>query len=320
MKKMKLGMITFLSILGFILIIVSCEKEAGIEQTYTPIVGSSEFLPDHDEVIPLIKKFKAIHAEYMEGLKAYSDMPLEQALWTLEASVNYDFASENDSTTDFVYDTIIVYVDSYYENDTVKVDGESLLEAYDDLYDFVYSQITDSSYSQLIAGDVSITDTTTTTTTFMMVTVIGPLVTGNYGINSSDYWYAAMGEGKCDSFIGQNEGRDAADRLHQVLNWNHGMSLACGNGQIFYTSIDSYTIRKENGEFIFWNGDYDECLAPANLTYWQSVAESEIDAKCTDGHVFIDVEFEDDFEYSSSTFHHVMQQLQVGIPYCVVNN
>ncbi len=316
---MKLGMIAFLAILGLLIVIFSCKKEADLRQIYTSEQIHSEFLPGHEEVIPLILKFKETQVNYRNGLKTFADMPLDQALWTLEASVNYDFASENDSTTDFVYDTITVYVDSYYENDTVKVDGESLLEAYDDLFDFITEHISDTANTQLIAGDLSVTDTTTTTTTFMLVTITGPYITGDRSINSTDYWYAANGLGMCDE---TNVGKDAADRIDQVLNWNHGMSIACASGSsLFYTNITvEYLDKDGNGNYYFWNGDdADECLEPTDMAYWVNDVESTIESFRPASKIFIDVDFQSSLDLSNSKWFHMAYPVRYGIPNCISN-
>ena len=319
MKKVKLGTIAFLAILGIIVIVYSCKKDADLKKNYNYSRNNSEFIPDNNEVISLIKRFKAAHTAYEQGLKTYSDMPLEQALWTLEATVNYDFASERDSTTDFVYDTLVVYVESYYDEDTLILDGESLMEAYDDLYDFIFEQVTDSSNTRLIAGDLSITDTNSTTTTFTLVCITGPFVTGDYSINNTDYWNAANELGKCGNYSGQQTGKDASTRINQVLNWNHGYGYACANGgNLFYTSIDSVYIADDclNGWCFWYGSSANECLDPDDMAYWVGVAEDVLEDNRPTGKVFIDVIYIDDYWSLSSTWVHRVCPVRYGIINC----
>jgi hypothetical protein len=148
--------------------------------------------------------------------------------------------------------------------------------------------------------------------------VTGSYIPGDLGINDTDYWFAAMELGKCGPYQGQNIGWDASTRLDQVLNWNHGMVLACGNGgTLFYTSIDEIILVDGPNGWLFWNGPTaDECLDPSDMNYWWDVAEDEIEAHRPFGKVFIDVYFHWDFWLPTITFVHMMDPVRYGIPNC----
>ena len=169
MKKIKLGIFTILLLTGVFVIIFSCNKEAGLKNDQTFNYSASEYIPNSEDVILLILKFKEAHADYQNGLKTFSDMPVDQALWTLEATANYDYASEKDSTADYVYDSVFVYIDSYINgDDELILEGGSLMDAYDVLFDFIYDQIAASPNTVLIVGDLSVVEATTPLTTFML--------------------------------------------------------------------------------------------------------------------------------------------------------
>ncbi len=320
MKKIKLGIFTILLLTGVFVIIFSCKKEAGLTNDQTFNYSASEYIPNSEDVISLILKFKEAHSNYENGLKTFSDMPVDQALWTLEATANYDYASEKDSTADYVYDSIFVYIDSYINgDDELILEGGSLIDAYDVLFDFIYVQITASPNSVLIVGDLSIVEAATPVTTFMLSTVTGLIIPGNYGINATDYWYAANELGQCGPYIGQNVGRDASNRINQVLNWNHGLAYACANGGVvFYTSIDSVYIEDgcTNGWCFWYGANANECLDPTDMNYWLGVAEDEIEANRPTGKVFIEVDFIDDFFFPTLLFTHVIRPVRYGIINC----
>ena len=319
MKKIKLGIFTILLLTGVFVIIFSCKKEAGLTNDQTFNYSASEYIPNSEDVISLILKFKEAHSNYENGLKTFSDMPVDQALWTLEATANYDYASEKDSTADYVYDSVFVYIDSYINgDDELILEGESLMEAYDDLFDFIYDQITASPNTVLIVGDLSVVEATTPLTTFMLSTVTGLIIPGNYGINATDYWYAILELGQCGPYPGQNVGWDASNRINQVLNWNHGLAYACANGgTLFYTSIDEFEISiGQYGQWLFWYGQTNECLNPTEMSYWVGIAEDEIEASRPTGKVFIDVEFFDDYCPLSQEFVHRIDPVRYGIINC----
>lgn len=314
------GLVIILGFIGIVAIIASCKKDGGMQNNHQTIAQASEFLPKPGQVIPLILKFKNEHSHFKEGLKTWSDMPLEQALWTIEASANYDFASEKDSVPDFEYDSLIVEIDSYYDSGELMLEGESIMEAYDDIIDFINQGLNAAPSTVLIAADLSIINVGTPLVSFELSTVSGPIVAGNYSINSTDYWYAANELGKCGSYIGQQIGKDASDRIDQVLDWNHGIAYACANGgNVFYTSIDEISLADDctNG-WCFWNGSScNECLDPTDMAYWVGVAEDVIEDNRPAGKVFIDVEYKDDFwPGTPSTWVHRVNPVRYGVINC----
>ncbi len=322
MKKIFLLSLILLFVIGSLYIFNSCKKN---NQDIKQIAKTSyynqskEFLPSKEDVIPLIKQFKISYENYLDGLKSSEDMPLYQALWTLESTVNYDYASDKDSTDNFTYDSIFVYIDSYLnQQNELILTGESIMDAYQKIFSFIFDQLNNGTNDILIVGDLIVVEADTPVTTYKFSMVTGSYILGDLSINNTDYWFAAMGLGKCGPYIGQNIGWDASTRLDQVLNWNHGMQLACGNGgTLFYTSIDEITLYEGPNGWLFWNGPAaDECLDPSDMNYWWGVAEDEIEVNRPSGKVFIDVIFTWDFWYVPPTFLHMMDPVRYGIPNC----
>ncbi|NQT77687.1 MAG: hypothetical protein HQ565_08235 [Bacteroidetes bacterium] len=252
-------------------------------------------------------------------------MPVGTALWTIEASSNYDFASEKDSVPDLEYDSLIVEIDSYYDDGELMLEGESIMEAYDDIIDFINQELNAAPNTVLIAADLNVINAGAPLVSFELSTITGPIVTGNMGINSTDYWWAVVEAGKCDQFQGEEEGKDAADRISQVLNWNYGMAYACVNGGVlFYTSIniEENIFMDDFGWYLFWYGlnGSTECLEPSEMSYWVGEAEGVIESNRPSGKVFIDVEFIDDLDMNFDTFFHKIKNVSYGIINCAPPN
>ena len=322
MKKIFLPLLILLFVVGLLYILNSCKKNnQEIKQIAKTsyINQSKELLPSKEDVIPLIKQFKISYENYLNGLKSYKDMSLYQALWTIESTVNYDYASDKDSTDNFTYDSMFVYVDSYLnQQNELILTGASIMDAYQTLFSFFFDQLNNGTNDILIVGDLIVVEADTPVTTLKLNMVTGSYIPIDLSINNTDYWFATMELGKCGPYLGQNVGWDASTRLNQVLNWNHGMQLACANGgTLFYTSIDEIELRDGPNGWLFWNGPTaNECLDPSDMNYWWDVAEDEIEANKPSGKVFIDVFYSWDLWLGSSTFLHIMDPVRYGIPNC----
>ena len=192
------------------------------------------------------------------------------------------------------------------------------MNAYQTLFSFIFDQLNSGTNDILIVGDLIVVEADTPITTFKLSMVTGSYIPGDLSINNTDYWFVVMEFGKCGPYSGQNVGWDASTRLDQVLNWNHGMQLTCGNGgTLFYTSIDEILLADGLNGWLFWNGPTaDECLDPSDMNYWLGVAEVEIEANRPSGKVFIDVIYRWDFSYVPPTFLHLMDPVRYGIPNC----
>jgi hypothetical protein len=303
-----------------VVIINACSKsETGVEANkgyqYT------EFMPDQGQVIPLITQFNESFQARKQGLKSGEDFPLNEALWMLEAGVNYEFRSEKDSIVNVEYDTVFMNA-GLIEDETGNylVTGDDLMTAYEYLLASTNEILSmGEEPKQLLLADVAIKEVADDQVIFGMTTGIGIELPRMCEVKPNDYWYAASCFGQCGEYQGQNYGLDASNRINELLNARHCMKLGCANGgTLFFTSIDTLVLYEGNGPngFLFWSGDAMECLDPNDIEYWWAIAEDGIEENKPVGKVFIDVNYTWDFWYEPSTWFHKADPVRYGIVNC----
>jgi len=310
-----------LAITGISVVVINaCSKsETGVEANkgyqYT------EFMPDQGQVIPLITQFNESFQAHKQGLKSGGDLPLNEALWMLEAGVNYEFRSEKDSIVNLEYDTVFVNTDLYVdENGNYLVTGDDLMTAYEYLLASTNEILSmGEEPKQLLLADVAVKEVADEQVTFGMTTGIGQNLPRRCEVKPDDYWYPVLGNGQCGPYQGQNIGLDASDRIRELLNAKHCILESCGNGgTVFYTSIEAVDLDNEtNYGWVFWhNQNFQDCLSPDDIQYWWNIAEEGIEYFAPPAKSFIDINYIDEFWMSTSTWCHVGWPVRYGIKNC----
>ena len=324
MKKLSF-LLAIVAITGIgVVIINACSKsESGITNNvgYQP----GEFIPDKSEVIPLIKSFNENYQAHKQNLKSGGDMPLNEALWMLEAGVNYEFRSAKDSLTNIIYYSKLVTTGLITgENGDLIIPGNDLMEAYDALLEFTSGYLMPGEdEKKLLLADVTLDDAGSGEATFALTTGIGIVLPRRCEVKNDDYWYGASAFGQCGDYQGQNIEQDASSRINELLNAKHCSVFACANGgSVFYTSIDSLIIIEGTGanEWAFWSGDAMDCLTPADISYWWDVAEDVIEENRPQGKVFVNVDYTWDYFYADEIYMHKADPVRYGILNCSGGN
>jgi hypothetical protein len=222
-----------------------------------------EFMPAQEDVIPLIKDFNAVYKNYEQGLKSGVDYPLNEALWNLEAGVNYEYRSVKDGlanlTEDSTFVTVPVTVDA---NGNYIVNGDDLAIAYSNLLNFTDIQLTmGGENKKLLVADVSIKNVTPQSATMKMTTSSATPSTPSCDIENDDYWYPVMGDGKCGAYAGQNTGEDASTRINYILNDCYDYN--CSTGIVFFLNVE--TTDEIFDEEHLWTGQFNDCLNPTDM-------------------------------------------------------
>jgi hypothetical protein len=247
-------------------------------------------------------------------------MPLDEALWMLEAGVNYQFRSVKDSLKEFVYDSIKIDLEIFKDgNDLFMVDGDHLMDGFNDLLNFTEAKLLNNEGFFLYMADVEIVGIDQDALELKMTTVAAGVPSHPWPcfIQSDDYWYPVGGQGYCAGpNQGQGIGKDASTRINGILNWNHCMGWACNQGVVFYTNIivfnDIYEYTNPNGGSCFWDGSPDDCLNPQEMQYWVDNAFYVIDDMKPTGKVFMDVFFTYDVIVGDVWYVHYINQLRYG--------
>lgn len=176
------------------------------------------------------------------------DKSIDEAIFYLESSLNFKFFEEIGAIVNFetvrFEEELPVYLDG---DDNEKVAMENLADAFS-----AFSTNTLESFPsgyQFVVGDVWVSYLDENSAVFQYEITYGE--EANYTIqplSSADEWFPADDDGKCNS---TEIGRDAADRLRELINWykpegwNDGVNpaggavIACQPLSGFWTNVTS---------------------------------------------------------------------------------
>jgi len=217
MKRKTFTLLAIVDVAGMGLILInSCSKSENNLQKEKSF-KFVDFSPKGD-VEALIKSFNDLYEEYKLGYKAGEVIPLNEALWNLEAGINYEFRSDKESLSDIENDTILIEVAvSTNGNGDLIVNSDDLMNSYEELLNFTNVQI-DGNDKALLVSDVEYISSDGQTATLKMTTLAGSSGNNQCQINTDDYWRPTLQLGKCYPYEGQGIGIDADDRIRTILN------------------------------------------------------------------------------------------------------
>jgi hypothetical protein len=235
-------------------------------------------------------------------LKTGSTHSIADAIWYLEATLNYSYAIYD---SDFVYFTKDTSNFSIDLNQNGTVNHNDLLATYADMVDSLeahYDAI-QSQTKHVILCDVINVSNSLDPLDLQMVSFIvydiSPLYYDQFG--PTEYWYSGDLEGMCGDSIGHRVGQDATTELTYKLN--HPLVANDQDVRIYYDPI--VTISDINGEDYdyepaprgtrgYWYGSFDpndwvQCLNPDELNFYLS--ENGIPYIIAANDTYIDREF-----------------------------
>ena len=322
MKKKALLLLAVVAIAGIFVVVLNACSKTDSQTPNKEIFVYEEFIPAREDVIPLIKTFNTAYKNHKLGYKSGEDMPLNEAIWTLEAGVNYEFRWPKDSLIISMYDTAFFTANtSVNEIGQLIMSSDDLFEVYSELLYFNENALNETGQNfKLYFADVEINS--------YSENEIELIVTSGFGypkprvcfVNSEDYWYAANELGNCDIGEPLSGINDAADRINQLINNRNCSSLTCpGGGEVSsFHSITNISLIYDpiTYQYYFWNGFSTDCLEPNNIAYWQGIAETLIEDHRPPGKTFMDVIYSDAIIQNTNFWLHLADQVRYGIPNC----
>jgi hypothetical protein len=210
---------------------LSCSKD--LSHPVDPILRTTvdkfeDFNPEYSEIRTRVESFKEQSRTLLENsFKSTEfngeDVPIAEALWTLEAAINEyyhfpvsEFSSELLDTLHFNVMNVPNPSSSHF--DSILVSGADLSNMYFSLISQIDGLLRIN--AELMFSDLKYVAHNTTSTQFSIVLFTGYPGTFSLtpdAVNATDNWKVGNGLGKCN---GTQIGRDAADRLSQIANWN----------------------------------------------------------------------------------------------------
>jgi len=308
MKRKTLYVLATTAIIGVGIVIINACSKSDSNLQMKKGHEYKEFVPSQEEVISLIKTFNAAYNNYRLGLKTGKDVPLNEALWNLEAGVNYEFCEPAEYLNNFSSDSTFVTVNVIDgSNGELLVPGDELMNAYTELLAFTNDQLNEGSGQDIfMLADIELKDVTGQEATFKMTSEKGHPSLPSCEIEDDDYWFFADSLGKCDIYSGPGIGQDASTRINYKLNC---LSRSC-NGTVFYTNIDTY----------YWvpsspAASSNTCCDPQDMNFFIDEAWYTIDYYQPTGKVYIDCIYTYDV-IQDDEWGHIFKELSYGVYNC----
>ncbi len=232
------------------------------------------------------------------NFKSGETMSLNDAVWNMEASLNYDYAQ-----ADAQHEKTLHYTDYFYLqlNSSQEAELDEINDVLNQMADQLsvrYHAIGEENKS-FIVGDVGLVNVQNNIVQLSMGSV--------FGVNSAndpdpfeswEWWYALGEEGICNGpCVGQFIGRDATTELESKLNPVHTGTLPPGM-HIYYSNIISVTVNVFADDLLNPNdptpgdnivdyrawctisdaaGNYPDCVSPVDWNFYLEQAQIFID-------------------------------------------
>ena len=247
MKKHTLLAVIFLGIA-----VLSCKKEE-LKNIKKDNLNHSEL--QGDEIISKIKTFK----EAIASTEYEKQINLENAIWLLEASVNYDFDYAEEIFDRSTY-TTSVKLETSDANKEINVSSNNLKETYKEIKTIVNNYLSSHKNSKIELIDLSFNKEKRNTVDVIITSGTSSqnmkILPDCQPFGTTDYWDSYSG--KCGSYSGQGTSSSAWQELMKKLN-TKCVTLVCQNGgRIVYTNISTIQI---NG----YSMAYDYSTLGANI-------------------------------------------------------
>lgn len=306
MKKNILISLSFIAIAGISIIIINaCSKSENslkTQKNYQYV----EFVPEQDNIIPLIKNFLVSHGNFLSGIKVGEEYPLNEAIWNIEAGINYTYASSKEGLNDFVKDStvFIMNVDEISPGD-IQVNSNELNEVFTESLNFTDELLSGNQRILLVAG-VKLNEINATEAELKIFIISGIIPPQSCEIEVNDHWYFANGHGKCSPYSGYS-GKDASTRINWILNCT---SYSCPGGSVFFTNPTDYTWVPTASAADEWY-----CSDQEDMEFFLSEAWYTIDYYKPSGKVFTNCIYTWDY-IQGSYVGHTFEELHYAVLNC----
>lgn len=311
---MKTKRILLLAILFFFCSIYywGCKKEEPVYPTYKIEQNLSD-LKLENQILDFKKDLNS-------NLKSSKIMCVDDALWLIEAVFNYrySFAGQQFGTTEsYVNEIEFDLKDDHIFFSKVK---KIIREVNDVVYKNFESNVFENKH--VVSIGIESNDTC-----IVVNTVIGEFKDNASKkswtpFNSTSYWYAGLGNGKCDDYAGQFIGRDATTEIERLAHYY----FPAHHNKYYYTNIT----KVENRMYYYYyaNGSepYDDycdfylffrhtapgnCLDPNEMNFYMNGFETIMNQHKPSGKYFVTVDYVYESQPPSLRWHKI-KLLQYG--------
>lgn len=299
LKLFLIMMIGTIAILSY-----GCSKNESDFGKITTIENHDIFRPEKSEVIDLITAFNDNYHLFKTGAKNSHSYSLSEAIWLLEAGVNYEFRSNKDSLSFFKTDTLKTTLNLFIDNTGQHfITSNNVFDVYTEF--LIFSEGLTDENKKFILSDLVVESISGNEAEVFMMTTIGTIKPRQCFVQDDDYWYSAGLNGQCGIYQGISIGMDAGTRLNELINAKRCALIGC-LGVVFYTDLEmkEYFV-DDNGDPYFWYGNSSlECMEPDDIEIWHDYIELFLLSEVPPGKVLIRVDYFSEFSYANNRFFH----------------
>lgn len=307
MKNLKYIMATLMVALIVAVVCVACNKD---KETAKPIDSAPTI--EQDGMNAYLKDFKE---RMQSGEKANETLNLEDAIWHLEAVLNYSYANAENQITDIKCDTFIYTIQTSGE----EMNLSQINDAFNDLSEDIEIAFNKSNLpnKNILSIRTEFEDIAKTNAISVksIVTTSGISTIGLW-FGETDYWCEGYEYGKCGTYSGDCIGSDATIELSKKLNmrlptYDH-ISISRGG---YFTDIERFVIGEADSDFpeddflideespchykIYYNSNsftdpYSNmtgCIPPRDMNYYLSKGPEIIAHYQPEGKVIISAQY-----------------------------
>jgi hypothetical protein len=212
---------------GCFMTIISCKKQNG-----STIISETPVSNDND--ILITKKIKQFVSEMNSNHKSFSEMSVYDAIWNLEAGLNYTYCNVSRTQEMTMIDSLLINVPIANGN----MNSTSINEVWNQCVSKFESMKNETTFqpNHFVLADLIIKSNEDSNAQLKIVIEIaqtsqntGSKVLTPFG--STDYWLAGCNLGKCNGYIGSG---DAAQQIRSHVNAD--ISYQSGS---YFTNIET---------------------------------------------------------------------------------
>ncbi len=324
MNKIKYIISAFIVVAVAALIIVGCkkEKESCVPDNGTPTIeqdGMSAYLQDFKE-------------KMQSGAKADETLGLEDAMWHLEAVLNYSYDNAGFQFSDIQCDTFTY---------TIQTMGDEMsMSQINNVFNKLSKDI-EASFDKCSLPDKNIMSVQTifeangkaTSVSVKNVIAISGGIISPDKFGPTDYWNENNGGGKCGSYEGECMNSGAPRELTKKLNMRipkYACATDVNSKGGYFTDIDEVEIYPSDGtNFMFdenspcgyklyvsgpWSPD--GCICPDDMNYYLSKGPEIIEHYKPEGKVAVSAQYKFDIAVSVTGFTLHVLHVEYGVFHC----
>jgi len=300
-------LLAILAVAGSVIALLNACSKNEMKVTEKKSYQYCEFTPEEGEVLTLIETFNANYENYKLGYKGDEEMSLSEAVWTVEACLNFEFCELRDGFNELYADsTFEVFQIMYNDEGEAFISLDDVIEGYENFQNFVEITISSGNNSKFILADVSVASSDENSSTLTMTILGGYYSPYSCNIQSGDWWYSFDGLGRCNNLTPTYEGLDAMKRLDIAANCAEPY---CSTGSPFYYNIET----SEMGGAL--TGSANNCVNPDLMQTYLTTNLGYISLYKPTGKTFLSCISYKDFLSPPSTYGQVMV-VSYGNWYC----